>query len=112
MKINIKKTKAMVFNKAKSVDVLPVLKMQGSDAIEVIDEIKLLGIIIRNGLKWQSNTRNIISKCFARMWLLRNLNKFGASEKQMLELYLQQTYFYKGCCRNGLPCLELWGNPT
>ena len=64
--------------------------MQDGEIIEVVDEMKLLGIIVRNDLKWHSNTRNIISKCFARMWLLRNLKKFGASEEQMLEVYLQQ----------------------
>ena len=80
MKVNTKKTKAMVFNQAKSVDILPEIRMDNDDNIEVVDEIKLLGIIIRNDLKWHSNTKNIISKCFARMWLLRNLKKYGASE--------------------------------
>ena len=79
MKVNTKKTNTMVFNQAKSVDVLPELKMGGNEIIEVVDEIKLLGIIVRNDMKWHSNTRNIIAKCFARMWLLRNLKKFGAS---------------------------------
>ena len=56
----------------------------------MVDEIKLLGIIVRNDMKWHSNTRNIIAKCLARMWLLRNLKTFGASEEQILEVYLQQ----------------------
>ena len=90
MKVNTKKTKAMVFNQAKSVDVLPVVKMGDNEIIEVVDELKLLRIIVRNDMKWHSNTRNIISKCFARIRLLRNLKKFGASEEQMIEVYLQQ----------------------
>ena len=57
MKVNTKKTKAMVINQAKSVDVLPVVKMDNYEIIEVLDEIKLLGIIIRNDLKWHSNRK-------------------------------------------------------
>ena len=88
MKVNKKKTKATVFNQAKSGGVLPEIKMDNDDKVEVIDEIKLLEIIKRNDLKWHSNTKNIISKCFARMWLFRNLKKYGASENQMLEVYI------------------------
>ena len=80
----------MVFNQARSVDILPELKLDEENFIEVVDEIKLLGVIIKNDLKWQSNTRKVISNCFARMWLLRNLKKYGASEEQMLEVYTQQ----------------------
>ena len=65
MKVNTKKTQAIVFNQAKSVDVLPVVKMDNNEIIEVVDEIKLLGIMIRNDLKWHSNTKNIIGKCSA-----------------------------------------------
>ena len=90
MKVNTKKTQAIVFNQAKSVDVLPVVKMDNNEIIEVVDEINLLGIMIRNDLKWHSSTKNIIGKCFSRMWLLRNLKKYGASEDQMLEVYIQQ----------------------
>ena len=80
----------MIFNQAKTVDVLPEVMLDDDNIIETVDEIKLLGVIIRNDLKWQANTKNIISKCFARMWLLRKLKKFGASEEQLLEVFTQQ----------------------
>ena len=47
----------MVFNQAKSVDVLPEIMMDSNYTIEVVDEIKLLGIFIRNNLELYSNTK-------------------------------------------------------
>ena len=79
----------MVFNQAKSVDILPEVKLDENE-LEVVEETKLLGIILRNDLKWQSNTKNILAKCYTRMWLLRNLQKYGATEAQMIEVYIQQ----------------------
>ena len=89
MKINKNKTKVMVFNQAKSVDILPEVKLDENE-LEVVEETKFLGIILRNDLKWQSNTKNTLAKCYTRMWLLRNLQKYGATEAQMIEVYIQQ----------------------
>ena len=80
----------MIFNQAMSVDVVPEVKLDDGNIIEIVDEIKLLGVIIRSDLKWQANTKNIISKCFPRMWLLRNLKKYSASEEQLQEVFTEQ----------------------
>ena len=69
---------------------LPELKIHEDTHIEVVEEMKLLGVVIRSDMKWHSNTRYIISKCYSRMWLLRNLKKYGAEEHHMLETYIQQ----------------------
>ena len=61
MKINNNKTKIVVFNQAKSVDILPEVKLD-ENKLEVVEETKLLVIILRNNLKWQSNTKNILAK--------------------------------------------------
>ena len=37
-----------------------------------------------------SNTKLIIAKCYKRIWMLRNLKKFGASEINLVEVYYQQ----------------------
>ena len=90
MKINKSKTKVMLFNTARTVDVLPEVKFDEESEIEVVDELKLLGVMLRTDMKWQSNTNNIVSKCYSRMWMLRNLKKHGANEQQMFETYIQQ----------------------
>ena len=54
------------------------------------EEIKLLGVLVTNDMKWQNNNNNIIGKCYARIWILRNLKKYGAEEHHMFETYTQQ----------------------
>ena len=90
MVINEEKTKLMIFNTATSVDVMPELEISNGKVIEVVDETKLLGLIVRSDLKWHSNTKNIISKSYRRMWILRNLKKFGAGEQELVDTYFQQ----------------------
>ena len=90
MKINEEKTKLMLFNKATSVDVLPQVEISEGNLIEVVDEMKLLGIMITSDLKWKSNTNYMVARCYQKMWMLRNLKKFGADEEHLLEVYYQQ----------------------
>ena len=47
MQINLKKTKVMLFNPCTSIDFMPALKM-GSQELEVVEEMRLLGLIIRS----------------------------------------------------------------
>ena len=49
--MNFKKTTAMVCNPCSSIDFSPELTLGGID-IQVVDEIRLLGIIIQSDLKW------------------------------------------------------------
>ena len=90
MVINESKTKIIVFNEARSVDILPKVKLSEENMIEVVDDMKLLGVMIRSDLKWHDNTEHIIRKSFQRMWILRNLKRYGAEENLLLEAYTQQ----------------------
>ena len=90
MKINEDKTKVMLFNRAKKTDFMPKLELTEVNPIEVVEEFKLLGIMITSDLKWTSNTKLTIAKCYKRMWMLRNLKKFGTSENNLIEVYYQQ----------------------
>ena len=85
MVINEAKTKIIVFNEARSVEILPKVKLSEENMIEVVDDMKLLGVMLRSDLKWQDNTEHIIRKSFQRMWILRNLKRYGAEENLFLE---------------------------
>ena len=50
-KINEQKTKLMLFNTSKTNDFHPEMKIDGV-RIEVVEQMKLLGVIITNALKW------------------------------------------------------------
>ena len=64
--------------------------MNPNKIIEVVDEMKLLGNMIRSDMKWHSNTKNLIGKSYQRTWMLRNLKRNGANEDQLLRTYFQQ----------------------
>ena len=63
MKLNFKKTKLMVFNAGKSMDFMPNFQLDGHE-LEVVEEMKILGLILRTDMKWSSNTENIVGKAF------------------------------------------------
>ena len=86
MKINSKKTKAMIFNFTSNQF---TTKLQlDNENIEIIENTKLLGTIISNDLKWDLNTKNLIKKANMRMQLLRKVASFGASKKDLKEIYI------------------------
>ena len=89
MRINYKKTKAMVFNPCYSIDFSPELSLELND-LEVVDEVRLLGLIIRSDLKWVSNTDSMVSKANKRIWIVRRLKYLGAEVDDLLDVYVKQ----------------------
>ena len=61
MKINQNKTNLILFNTSKNYDFQPEIKIQGI-RIEVVNQMKLLCVIIIDDLKWHANTANITEK--------------------------------------------------
>ena len=68
---------------------MPKFSIYGNELL-LVEEMKLLGVIVRIDMKWISNTKNIISKCYSRLWMLRNLKRYGADETQLKKVYIQQ----------------------
>ena len=61
MKINQIKSKVMLFNTSKTNDYQPDIEIEGV-RLEVVSEMKLLGVIISDHLKWHENTVSITKK--------------------------------------------------
>ena len=89
MKINYKKTKLILFNPCKKFDFIPNISLSGQQ-IEVVEEIRLLGLIIRSDGKWCSNTNNMIVKANKRLWILRRLRNMGAKDCDLMDVYIKQ----------------------
>ena len=89
MKINLKKTKLMVFNPCKSLDFLPEMELNGQ-VLEVVNQMKLLGIVISSDLSWHSNTEHIVTRANKRLWMLRRLHNLGANSEDLIEIYRTQ----------------------
>ena len=62
MSINTLKSKAMFFSSWRKYDIIPELQSQPDVNLEVVDEIKLVGYMLRSDLKTCSNTAYIIKK--------------------------------------------------
>ena len=77
MLLNPIKTKAMVFNTLRNYDCIPAISIKSGENIEVVEQHKILGQIVRSDLKTISNTEAICKKGFKRMWILRRLKSLG-----------------------------------
>ena len=62
MKINEEKSKIMIFNASKKYDFPPELEFSDGTHLEVITQVKLLGVILSEDLKWYNNTNYITQK--------------------------------------------------
>ena len=86
MMINGKKTKTLIFNYTDNYQFTTRLTID-DEQIDVIDSTRLLGTIITNDLKWDSNCANIVKKANARMQLLRKVASFGLDEEELKNIY-------------------------
>jgi hypothetical protein len=79
----------MQFNTAKTKDFTPKLKID-DETIDLVEEMKLLGVQITSNMKWNSNTEHITKKAYSRLWMIRRLKLLGASQKELLDVYTKQ----------------------
>ena len=89
MQINSKKTKVMIFNTQRKYVFLPKLHIDDK-VLEVVEEFKLLGIVITSDLKWNSNTKNRTSRAYSKLWLLRRLKRLGTPVPELVDSYFKQ----------------------
>ena len=70
-------------------DFMPQFKV-GTEELNVVEEMKLLGLHITTDLKWHANTQNMIKKANSKLWILRRLKRLGADQKDLTDIYCKQ----------------------
>ena len=90
MKINSSKSKIMIFNKSKKYDFPPEFSFQNGELLEVLNETKLLGLIISSDLRWFSNTKAIFSKAMSKMWLIRRMKLLKLEPNIIIDFYIKE----------------------
>ena len=78
----------MIFNPCCK-DFMPELVLGGFH-LEVVEEMRLLGLIVTPDLKWTANTENIVKRAYSKLWMLRRLRSLGANNDQLIDVYLKQ----------------------
>ena len=76
----------MLFNFTKNHKFTTRLTLNNKN-IELVKEMKLLGVIVTNDLKWHKNTKHVVKKSWARIQLLKKVAEFGASTSDKLTIY-------------------------
>ena len=89
MKLNTQKTKLMLFNPCRKKDFMPEFRIEET-RIDLIEQTKLLGIVLSSDLSWTANTEYIVTRCQSKTWMLRRLKKLGANQEDLLEVYKKQ----------------------
>ena len=77
----------MIFNFTRNHKFTKRLNENGKH-IDVVNEIKLLGTIITDDLKWEKNISNLTKKAYMRMQLLYNAAKFIKSKRDLKHIYV------------------------
>ena len=79
----------MLFNPCTSRDFMPEIALDNI-RIDLVEETKLLGVVLTSDLSWTANTQYIVERCNSKIWTLRRLKKLGAMKDDLLEIYFKQ----------------------
>ena len=90
MKLNQDKSKVILFNNAIKYDFHPKLTIEDDVQLQLVEEIRLLGVQVRSDLSCRSNTTAMCQSAYSRLWMLRRLKPLGASETELLDVYDKQ----------------------
>ena len=83
MKLNVKKTKTMLFNFTKKYQFTTKLNLMDEN-IEMVRETKLLGTIITDQISWDRNTEELTKKCHKRIQLLNTAAAFTTNRAERI----------------------------
>ena len=62
------------------------IKLKG-ESLEIVDEVKLLGVVINNNLKWDKNTSFLVKKANKKMRMLHIAAKFTRNRDHLMQIY-------------------------
>ena len=90
MVINKQKTKVISFTKSRKWDFPPELTFSDGSPIEYVSEMKLLGVVVSQDLRWFKNSAFICQKARAKLWILRRMLKLNLDIYQMFDVYAKE----------------------
>ena len=85
--INKKKCFVMKFSRSKKYDFPTELTIGDSDLLEVKKEHTILGIIVQDDLKWQSQCDEMVRRATATTWALRRMRALGVPQATLVQYW-------------------------
>ena len=86
--MNGEKSKAILFNSARKYDFFPHLELDNGDTLEVVEELKLLGVILTSNQSWHAQADYMCQRAYSRIWMLRRLKPLGANHEELIDVYI------------------------
>ena len=77
---NEKKTAVMIFNPSKKYAFAPEFRLGNSGVLQTHKELKILGVMIQEDLKWDAHVNMMCQKASNKIWLLRRMKQLGVDE--------------------------------
>ena len=68
---------------------MPQLEL-GNHELELVEEMRVLGVIMQSNMKWTANTEHIVTKAFKKLWVVRRLKGLGAQTEELVDIYVKQ----------------------
>lgn len=91
--INEDKTKIMVYNTRRAVDIMPQLTIgQQQSPLEVVEKFKLLGVIITSDLSWHENMAYMVGRAFKKLWIITRLKQLNVGQDTLKLVYCQTVH--------------------
>ena len=90
MVMNKQKTKVITFTKSKKWDFPPELTFDDGTFIDCVQNIKLVGVLVSQDLKWSQNTAYICKKARSRLWILRRMRNMELDMFQLFDVYIKE----------------------
>ena len=76
MKLNLAKTKLMLFNPCRSKDFMPEIAIDKT-RLDLVGQTKLIGVVLTSNLSWEENTQYISERCNGKIWMVKRPKNLG-----------------------------------
>ena len=86
MLLNQKKTKQIIFNFNRDKQFTSEIKLK-QEPLEIVNEVKLLGVVITSDLKWHRNTNYLTKKANKKMRMLHIAAKYTRNKDHLKHIY-------------------------
>ena len=87
MQLNTKKSTLIVFNPTYIYQAIPFISIDGQNSLLCVAEMRLLGVLLDQGLTWWPLVTDLTRRSNSRVWALLRLRENGASKSQLVETY-------------------------